>query len=194
MEFTYTEPNTYTSSGVGESNILATAFPLRILLICPSFKPTYSRKNLNGSASCPLAARAVAERNPAKSTAAVRILAPQYVFIISPNIARSHDAPSSSSASLCGQTFTITNRLGTTRACRGPAESQNVARKPLITQVVADGERSPTRRGKNLWLRFDICQHIDTSLRVRNPDAARMGCGYKMTARVRSIYGPSTTT
>src|SRR5215469_7131227 len=89
VEFTYTEPNTYTSSGVGESTILATAFPLRMLLISPSFSLTYSRKNLNGSVSCPLAARALAERIPARSTLAVRILAPQHVFMISPILRRS---------------------------------------------------------------------------------------------------------
>src|SRR5215472_11732141 len=84
VEFTYTEPNTYTSSGVGESTILATAFPLRMLLISPSFSLTYSRKNLNGSMSCPLAARALAKRIPASNTLAVRTLAPQHVFMISP--------------------------------------------------------------------------------------------------------------
>ena len=38
----------------------------------------------------------------------------------------------------------------------GQPNSNEVARKPLITQAVADGERSPTRRGEDLCQWFDI--------------------------------------
>src|SRR5215510_6868322 len=75
VDCTYTAPKTKTSSGVRDSTIFAMALPLRIVAICSSFKPTYSRKNLKGSPSCPLAlAPAERVKKPARIQSRNRVL------------------------------------------------------------------------------------------------------------------------